>query len=71
MMHKIAVVEDNPDNRLLVQALLEEFYEIFPEEGDIVMSKHRSSAFIGTPFEGILRAQGVKTLMSGRPVVRQ
>ncbi len=28
MRHKIAVVEDNPDNRLLVQALLEEFYEI-------------------------------------------
>ena len=28
MNHKIAVVEDNPDNRLLVQALLEEFYEI-------------------------------------------
>ena len=27
-MYKIAVVEDNPDNRLLVQALLEEFYEI-------------------------------------------
>jgi two-component system cell cycle response regulator DivK len=28
MKPKIAVVEDNPDNRLLVQALLEEFYEI-------------------------------------------
>jgi CheY-like chemotaxis protein len=28
MRHKIAVVEDNPDNRLLVQALLEEFYDI-------------------------------------------
>jgi CheY-like chemotaxis protein len=28
MKQKIAVVEDNPDNRLLVQALLEEFYEI-------------------------------------------
>lgn len=27
-MKKIAVVEDNPDNRLLVQALLEEIYEI-------------------------------------------
>jgi CheY-like chemotaxis protein len=28
MMRKIAVVEDNPDNRLLVQALLEDLYEI-------------------------------------------
>jgi len=28
MKRKIAVVEDNPDNRLLVQALLEERYEI-------------------------------------------
>lgn len=27
-MHKIAVVEDNPDNRFLVQALLEDTYEI-------------------------------------------
>ncbi len=28
MKPKVAVVEDNPDNRLLVQALLEEHYEI-------------------------------------------
>ncbi|HSR41699.1 MAG TPA: response regulator [Longimicrobiales bacterium] len=28
MNAKIAVVEDNPDNRLLVQALLEDLYEI-------------------------------------------
>ena len=28
MKPKIAVVEDNPDNRLLVQALLEEFYDL-------------------------------------------
>jgi len=28
MMAKIAVVEDNPDNRLLVQALLEDLYEL-------------------------------------------
>lgn len=28
MKHKIAVVEDNPDNRLLVQAILEDHYEI-------------------------------------------
>ena len=28
MTYKIAVVEDNPDNRMLVQALLEDRYEI-------------------------------------------
>jgi len=28
MSQKIAVVEDNPDNRMLVQALLEDLYEI-------------------------------------------
>lgn len=27
-MKKIALVEDNPDNRLLVQAILEDFYEM-------------------------------------------
>ncbi len=27
-MKKIAVVEDNPDNRLLVRALLEDYYEV-------------------------------------------
>jgi CheY-like chemotaxis protein len=28
MNHKVAVVEDNPDNRMLVQALLEDLYDI-------------------------------------------
>ena len=28
MTHKVAVVEDNPDNRMLVQALLEDRYDI-------------------------------------------
>ena len=28
MSHKVAVVEDNPDNRMLVQALLEDRFEI-------------------------------------------
>lgn len=28
MSHRIAVVEDNPDNRMLVQALLEDRYEL-------------------------------------------
>ena len=28
MNHKVAVVEDNPDNRMLVQALLEDRYHL-------------------------------------------
>jgi len=32
MSEKIAVVEDNPDNRLLVQAILEDLYEIVEYE---------------------------------------
>lgn len=31
-MKKIAVVEDNPDNRLLVQAILEDQYEVIEYE---------------------------------------
>ena len=31
-MKKIAVVEDNPDNRLLVQVMLDPFYEIMEYE---------------------------------------
>ena len=27
-MHRVAVVEDNPDNRLLVRVLLEQFYRV-------------------------------------------
>jgi CheY-like chemotaxis protein len=32
MKPKISIVEDNPDNRLLVQALLEEFYDLAEHE---------------------------------------
>ena len=31
-MKRIAVVEDNPDNRLLVRAILEDHYELFEYE---------------------------------------
>lgn len=34
-MKRIAVVEDNPDNRLLVQAILEDLYEIVEYENGI------------------------------------
>ena len=35
MNHKVAVVEDNPDNRMLVQALLEDLYDISEYESGI------------------------------------
>ena len=35
MSRKVAVVEDNPDNRMLVQALLEDRYEISEYESGI------------------------------------
>ena len=41
----------------------EEFYQITPEAEDIILAKHRYSAFIGTPLDGILRANEVKTLI--------
>ena len=41
----------------------EDFYQITPEPDDIVLRKHRYSAFIGTPLDAILRASGIKTLI--------
>jgi ureidoacrylate peracid hydrolase len=41
----------------------EDFYGIAPEPDDIILPKHRYSAFIGTPFDAILRANGIKTLI--------
>lgn len=35
MGHKVAVVEDNPDNRMLVQALLEDRYQISEYESGV------------------------------------
>lgn len=35
MRHKVAVVEDNPDNRMLVQALLEDRYDIAEYESGV------------------------------------
>lgn len=35
MSHKVAVIEDNPDNRMLVQALLEDRYEISEYESGV------------------------------------
>src|SRR5262245_1551360 len=43
-----------------------EFHPGFePQPGDIVVTKHRYSAFLGTPLESILRARGVRTVVVG------
>ena len=36
---------------------------VLPREGEPVISKHRTSAFSGSAFETILRAQGIETLI--------
>jgi ureidoacrylate peracid hydrolase len=40
-----------------------EWYEILPEPGDAIVTKHRFSAFIGTDFDLILRAKGIESLI--------
>lgn len=42
---------------------MEDFYQISPEAEDIILPKFRYSAFIGTPLDAILRANGIKTLI--------
>lgn len=40
-----------------------EFYQVQPREGDIVVQKHRWSAFAGTELDLILRSHGIQTLV--------
>jgi nicotinamidase-related amidase len=40
-----------------------EFYEIHPAPGDVVVTKHRFSAFVGTNLDIILRTRGVESLL--------
>lgn len=39
-----------------------EFYRVSPEDGDLVIEKHRHSAFAGTELDQVLRDRGVRTL---------
>ena len=41
----------------------EDFFQVIPEPEDIILPKHRYSAFIGTPLDGILRANEIRTLI--------
>lgn len=40
-----------------------EFYEVKPAAGEIVVRKHRYSAFHGTELDLVLRSQGIRTLV--------
>ncbi|MDO8690788.1 MAG: isochorismatase family cysteine hydrolase [Dehalococcoidia bacterium] len=40
-----------------------ELFVISPEPGDVIVTKHRYSAFVGTDLDLILRSMGVKTLL--------
>ncbi|WP_403022039.1 cysteine hydrolase family protein [Salinibacterium sp. GXW1014] len=40
-----------------------EFYVVAPEEGELVVNKHRYSAFAGTDLDMVLRTAGVKTIL--------
>ncbi len=40
-----------------------EFYEVSPAEGDIIVNKHRYSAFINTRLDSVLRTLKVETLL--------
>jgi len=40
-----------------------EFYRVVPEQGDVVVTKHRYSAFASTDLDLVLRAAGVETLL--------
>ncbi|KAB8126985.1 cysteine hydrolase [Gracilibacillus oryzae] len=40
-----------------------EFYEINPQADDIVVIKHRYSAFINTRLESVLKTKGIKSLL--------
>ena len=40
------------------------FYGVSPEDGDLVIEKHRHSAFAGTELDQILRDRGIRTVVA-------
>lgn len=40
-----------------------DFYEVAPEPGEVVVNKHRYSAFVNTRLDSILRSQKIETLI--------
>lgn len=39
------------------------FYRLRPVEGDVVLEKHKDSAFVGTFLDGMLKANSIKTVI--------
>ncbi len=59
-----AAIRSSPERRQLFQGAAREIHRAFgPEPGDIVVTKHRVSAFPGTDLEMVLRAQEIQTLV--------
>jgi nicotinamidase-related amidase len=60
-------VQDDPD--ALPQSVIDGSWgqqvipEIEPQKADIIVKKHRSSAFIGTDLDMVLRSNGIKTVL--------
>lgn len=79
MRHTLAVVEDNPDNRLLVQALLEDLYELVEyETGQAALEGFQSAppdlvlldiSLPGMDGTEVLRAMKKDPALAGIPVV--
>ena len=42
---------------------VEWYADLHPQPGDVVVTKHRFSAFINTPLDLILRSRGIKTIV--------
>jgi ureidoacrylate peracid hydrolase len=40
-----------------------DFYEVRPEAGDIIVSKHRYSAFVDTDLPAVLRSNGIESIV--------
>ena len=59
-----AAIKSNPEHQKLFQGPAGAIHPgLGPEPGDIVVTKHRVSAFTGTDLEMILRAKGIETLV--------
>ena len=57
--------QGEPTRNCLAGSWGAEFYRLRPEPGDVVITKHRYSAFVGTPLERVLRSLRRDSLLFG------
>lgn len=62
-VHKVVSPKDIPEQVVDGTYGCEVVKEISPRDGDIIVRKHRPSAFIGTDLDLILRFRGIRTLV--------